>query len=650
MSKIRRLFIANRGECAFRIIRTAKKLGIHTIAAAADHGDSHCSMADEVKILPAGYLDIAGCVSAAKSARACAIHPGWGFLSESADFAEAVSRAKMIFIGPSPLAMRRAASKADARQLAQKVGVPVAPGFDKTNADIKTLTSAARKIGFPVLIKAAAGGGGRGMRIAKSESDFTTAITEAKREAKSGFGDAAVILEKYIPRARHVEAQLLCTGGQVIVAGLRDCSMQRRRQKVLEESPPPGLTPKTTQELSDAAAALAKEMNYENAGTAEFLLSGKEWYFLEMNARLQVEHALTELIHDVDLVEWQIRAAEGAPTPSLSKPSGYAMEARICAEEPLDDFLPAIGTATCTFPNMPNVRVDAGGEVINVSGEYDSMLAKVITHGETREQTRRQLINALAECEISGVSNNVAFLRHLADDDDFAAEKVRITLVEERRKTWTASLNKQRQQTAALAAAYLLLSTPAGGFRMNDSPQTRGVLRDKKESFSFMARMQNGACHVMMEKETIVLHSPETTSDGICATIDNVSMFARCRKKGGQINVFCNGLSLSLETEPPSSPNIIGAPSQNTARAPMSATVREICAKTGTHIAEGAPIIVLEAMKMEVNVVAPRAGILTEIFCNIGDAVAQGALLARIDDNKKTSSRKPAKKRAARKS
>ena len=650
MSEIRRLFVANRGECAFRIMRSARRLGIHIIAAADDYGDAHCVLADEVKILPAGYLDIAGCVSAAKSAHACAVHPGWGFLSESADFAEAVARAGMIFIGPSPAAMRRAASKADARQLAQKVGVPVAPGFDKTNADVKTLTSAARKIGWPVLIKAAAGGGGRGMRIAKSESDFAAAITEAKREAKSGFGDSAIILEKYVPRARHVEAQLLCAGGEVIVAGLRDCSMQRRRQKVLEESPPPRLSAKTARELSDAAAALAKEMNYENAGTAEFLLSGKEWFFLEMNARLQVEHALTELTCGVDLVEWQIRAAEGAPTPPVSQSSGYAMEARVCAEEPMNDFLPATGTATCRFPKMPNVRVDAGGDVVSIGGEYDSMLAKVIAHGDTREQTRRQLINALAECEVAGVSNNVAFLRHLADDDDFAAGRVRITLLEERRQTWMAALNKQRQQTASLAAAYLLLSAPAGGFRMNDSPQTRCVLRDKKESFEFVARMQNDECHVSLEKDTIVLHAPATTADGICAVIDGVSVFARCRHENGRITVFYNGLSLSLDIEPPSSPNTGGAPAQNAARAPMSATVREICVKTGSQVAAGDALVVLEAMKMEVNVVAPRAGVLSEIFCAVGDAVAQGALLVRIDDGKKTPPRRVVKKRPARKS
>ena len=648
---INRLLIANRGETACRIIRSAQRLGIHTIAvySTADLGALHCEMADEAHCIgdapaTASYLNIAALLAAAQKTRADAVHPGCGFLSESPAFAQSVVDAGLIFVGPSPTVMAQAASKATARQLAAQAGIAVLPGFEDADANDDTLHQAAKSIGFPILIKATAGGGGRGMRVVNRAADFAAALEQARREAKSGFDSDAVILEKYIPRARHVEVQLLADQqGNRWLLGERDCTLQRRRQKVVEESPAPNLSAKTRQTLHDYANQIAATLNYENAGTVEFLLNAADnaLYFLEINARLQIEHPLTEMLFALDLVEWQLRIAAGESLPDqMPTARGWAMEARVCAENPNNDFLPASGRIiACHWPPSTAVRTDAGVRAGDtVSTHYDSMVAKIIAHGDGREAARQKLLRALAMAKLDGVANNIACVRDMLVDDDFIRGTQWTTLIEDKSEKLLSALQQRQERLAAAAVAWLFFASydfPAAGFRLNQAAQIRVLWQDddRGDIWELAATMQDKTCQVtnLLSGACLTVTEISGTTTGLAAIINGVRTAAQCtRTDDGALKIFAEGLVLTMRTAALAA----GAEeeSDGVLRAPMSAIVREVKAAQGHRIKKGDTLLVLEAMKMEIIIAAPRDGVIAAVHCAPGDTVEQGMPLAQLDD------------------
>src|SRR5262245_8504582 len=434
----KRILIANRGEIAVRIIETARRMGVGTVAVCseADRGAPFTRMADEaVEIGPGpateSYLLGERIIAAARETKAEAIHPGYGFLAENADFAAAVGKAGLKFIGPSPDAMRRMGGKAEAKAIAAAAGVPVVPGYNGDEQGAKALAREAKRIGYPVMIKAVAGGGGRGMRLVEGEGDFASALESAQREAQAAFGDARVLLEKVIERPRHIEVQVFGDRhGNVVHLFERDCSLQRRNQKVIEEAPAPGMSPELRQKMTAAAAACARAVSYEGAGTVEFLVEGGRlspdapWYFIEMNTRLQVEHPVTEAITGLDLVEWQLRVASGERLPRRQEEIailGHAIEARLCAEDPGNGFLPSTGPiAAFETPQLEGLRVDAGVETGSViTPHYDSLIAKLIASGKDRDTAIARLTQALEATLVAGPKTNTHFLHALISDPSF---------------------------------------------------------------------------------------------------------------------------------------------------------------------------------------------------------------------------------------
>jgi acetyl/propionyl-CoA carboxylase alpha subunit len=464
---LRKLLIANRGEIAVRIIRTARALGLRTVAvySDADAESVHVAMADDARRIgppePAqSYLNIAALLDAARATGADAIHPGYGFLSERPEFAQAVNAAGLTFIGPPPEVMAALGDKLSARRLALSAGVPVVPGLDV--ADLDSAREFGEKAGFPLLVKAAAGGGGRGMRVVASPSELESALEAASREAQAAFGDGRVFLEKYLARPHHIEVQLLGDHyGEIIALGERECSIQRRHQKLIEEAPAPGLADALRARLIDAAVRLARAAGYRNAGTAEFLVDGDEFYFLEVNARLQVEHPVTELRYGRDLVADQLAIATGAPVTEAAAPTLHAIECRVNAEDAAHDFRPAIGRIiSITLPAGPGVRVDThlapGAEI---SPYYDSLLAKIICWGASREDARVRMIGALDEFSLLGVHHTAAFLRDVVASPPFAEADLSTRFVPEFFPDWRADRD---QLKAALITAVAMAPDGAG--------------------------------------------------------------------------------------------------------------------------------------------------------------------------------------------
>ena len=446
----RKILIANRGEIAVRILRACREMGIATVAvySEADEQAPHVHLADEAyPIGPApateSYLNIPKLIEVARKSGAEAVHPGYGFLAENPAFARAVQEAGLTFIGPPPEAMALMGDKAQARQRMAAAGVPVVPGVSQVAGD-EDLVRAAERIGYPVLLKAAAGGGGKGMRVVWKPKDLKDAADAARREAASAFGDDRLIVEKYVPKAHHVEVQVLADAhGRVLALYERECSVQRRYQKIIEETPSPVLVPETRQALLQAAVQAARAVGYTNAGTVEFILDPdtQAFYFLEMNTRLQVEHPITEMVLDVDLVQWQIRVAAGEPLPAWMAertPRGHAIEARVYAEDPAQDFFPTSGRLlTVQEPQGPGIRVDSGAAPgLEVTPYYDPLLAKIIAHGEHREQARLRLLEALRQTVYLGLSTNIPFLLDVLQHPDFIAGRVHTRWVEEVMLPW----------------------------------------------------------------------------------------------------------------------------------------------------------------------------------------------------------------------
>ena len=614
------LLIANRGEIARRIIRTARRLGVRAVAvySEADAGAPHVREADEAVLIgPAqaseSYLRPEKIIAAARHTGAEAIHPGYGFLSENAAFAEAVLAAGLIWVGPPPAAIRAMGLKDAAKRLMQDAGVPVTPGYLGEDQSEARLAAEADAIGYPVLIKAVAGGGGKGMRKVDAAAEFAAALSAARREAKAAFGDDRVLLETYVSRPRHIEVQVFGDAqGNVVHLFERDCSLQRRHQKVIEEAPAPGMDEATRAAVCGAAVQAAKAVGYVGAGTVEFiadasqgLRSDRVW-FMEMNTRLQVEHPVTEAVTGQDLVEWQLRVASGEPLP-LSQDrialNGHAVEARLYAENPSSGFLPSTGRLE-RFRLPAGVRVDSGVEEGGeISPFYDPMIAKLISHAPTRTEAASTLASACREVEVWPVKTNAAFLARCLSDPDFVAGEVDTGFIEARleRLVPPAAPHEAVLRTAAEAFVATGGSPWAAlrGFRLN-APPTATV------------RLQHGA-------------------DVLAVAFDGgESPCLPMLRKGARVVVFEDGEA--FEFSPPEvAAGAEGASSDGVILSPMPGRIVAVSVKAGDKVAKGAPLAVLEAMKMEHALTAPFDGVVAEVRAAAGDQVSEGVLLVRLE-------------------
>jgi 3-methylcrotonyl-CoA carboxylase alpha subunit len=639
-----KILIANRGEIACRVIAAARAAGIRTVAvySDADRNARHVALADEARhIGPAAasesYLSIEAILAAARATGAEAIHPGYGFLSENEDFARACKAAGVVFIGPTPEAIAAMGDKAAAKRLMEKAGVPLVPGYHGEKQEPEFLKKEAAKIGYPVLIKASAGGGGKGMRVVQDTKGFDAALESARREAKSAFGDDRVLVEKYLERPRHIEVQVFGdTHGNVVHLFERDCSVQRRHQKVLEEAPAPGFAGRN--EIAKAAVAAAKAIAYTGAGTVEFIVGADgAFYFMEMNTRLQVEHPVTEMITGLDLVAWQFAVAAGKPLPLKQdeiRTNGHAIEARIYAENPDKGFLPSTGTLRhLVFPPEP-ARVDTGvrqGDAI--TPYYDPMIAKVVCWGEDRAAALGRLRAALAGTEIIGVASNVAFLARVAASRAFSSGEVDTGLIERNRaELFPAAAGPSDEELAAAALAELRLeeTQSAARARASQDPHspwnTVDGWRLNLGSHHEIAFADGGAIR------TVQIHFSPT---GLRFAVDGRELAdppARVRtvRDGADWHLFRDGahrvLRLHDEHATAGADEVAGS-----LAAPMPGKVLQVLVKPGARVAKGAALLVLEAMKMEHTITAPHDGKVKEILYGAGDQVLEGAELLRLE-------------------
>jgi len=647
-----KILIANRGEIACRVMKTCRRLGIATVAvySDADAGALHVEMADEaLRIGPApareSYLMIDSVIAAAQHAGADAIHPGYGFLSENEDFAGAVVKAGLVFIGPPASAIAAMGGKSEAKALMEKAGVPLVPGYHGDAQDEKILLKEAEKIGFPVLIKASAGGGGKGMRVVNAASELAEALVGAKREAASSFGDDKILIEKYLSKPRHVEIQVFadCHGNTVYLFE-RDCSVQRRHQKVIEEAPAPGLLPATRKKMGEAAVAAAQAIGYVGAGTVEFLLDDKEnFYFMEMNTRLQVEHPVTEMITGLDLVEWQIRVAGGTPLPLKQgdlKINGHAFEARLYAEDPANNFLPGAGQISyLRFPaEGGGVRIDTGvrealfseGDVISI--HYDPMIAKIIAHGDTRDEALANLAAALDETRVAGLKTNLSFLRLLARHPDFAAGKVDTHFIARHASTLVPTAEKANE--VYILAALGLLARGRASFSLDPWADATGWRLGGAEEEVFVfdegvrvsASFVRGAFNPVFSfgGQTIeAAFQPSSFDLGFAARFGGRDYDAAVTRSGNVLTVMAGGLHAEVTYHDPL--HAAGSEEEVLGRltAPMPGKVVAVRVKAGAKVKKGEPLVIVEAMKMEHAVTAPMDGTVTAVNANVGDQVSE---------------------------
>ncbi len=613
------LLIANRGEIARRIIRTARRLGVRTIAvySEADARAPHVREADAaVCIGPApaaeSYLRTEAILAAARAEGAEAIHPGYGFLSENAAFAEAVSAVGLVWVGPPPAAIRAMGLKDAAKALMAKAGVPVTPGYLGEDQSEARLQAEADRIGYPVLIKAVAGGGGKGMRKVERAEDFAAALESARREAKAAFGDDRVLLETYVNRPRHIEVQVFGDSqGQVVHLFERDCSLQRRHQKVIEEAPAPGMSEAVRAAVCGAAVKAAEAVGYVGAGTVEFIADASEGlkadrvWFMEMNTRLQVEHPVTEAVTGVDLVEWQLRVASGEPLPlgqAQIALNGHSIEARLYAENPSAGFLPSTGPLTHFRLPESRVRVDGGVEEGGeISPFYDPMIAKLISHAETREAAAAALAAACAEVEVWPVKTNAGFLTRCLSNPDFVAGAVDTGFIEARLETLLPPVEPSAEVLAAAAAAAVESTDPspwAGltGFRMNAPAVMRTLLTLDGRAFEAELGVAPAPAAYRIGSRTLVFEDGQAFAFG--------PVEAGAAEGGGGDGVI---------------------------RSPMPGRIVAVHAKAGQTVSRGAPLVTLEAMKMEHVLTAPFDGTVAELAAEAGAQVSEGAVLARLD-------------------
>ncbi|MBS0388414.1 MAG: acetyl/propionyl/methylcrotonyl-CoA carboxylase subunit alpha [Proteobacteria bacterium] len=651
-----RLLIANRGEIACRIARTARRLGLRTVAvhSDADAGARHVAACDEAIALGGrtaaeSYLRIDAIIEAAKRSGAQAIHPGYGFLSENALFAERCLQAGIVFVGPPAAAIRAMGSKSAAKSLLERAGVPLTPGYHGDEQGLAPLQQAAARIGYPVLIKASAGGGGRGMRRVDRAEEFAAALASCQREAAASFGDEHVLVEKYLLRPRHIEFQVFADAhGNCIHLNERDCSVQRRHQKVLEEAPAPGMTPARRAAMGAAAVKAASAVGYVGAGTVEFIVAPDgEFYFMEMNTRLQVEHPVTEMICGLDLVEWQLRIAAGEPLPleqSQVRLAGHAIEARICAEDPSRDFLPAIGTLHYLATPAPSqhVRIDTGfttGDVI--TPYYDSMIAKLIVWDENRDLALARLRSALERYQIVGVSSNIAFLQRLASAPAFVTADLDTALIErESRWLFPPHAAPPRESWLAAAIATLLRShampdrspwSASDGWRLGARAERAVTLRAGEESRTVGVQYRDSGWTLRLDGEpipaTAVYGNPTNPGAELTLTLDGRRREASAVILGDQVHVFMDGRHDVFTHVDPLEFSAAATAGAGGLRAPMPGRVIELIGTPGTEVPKGTPLLVLEAMKIEHTILAPAHGTLRGFKVAAGDQVGEGAEL-----------------------
>ena len=676
-----KILIANRGEIACRVAATAKKMGVRTVAvySDADADAKHVLACDEAVHIGGAspresYLLGERVIAAAKATGAEAIHPGYGFLSENAAFAQACADAGLVFIGPPPSAIKAMGLKAESKQLMEKAGVPLVPGYHGAAQEPQLLKREADRIGYPVLIKASAGGGGKGMRIVTGADEFDASLASCKREAISSFGDDAVLIERYVTRPRHIEIQVFGDShGNCVYLFERDCSVQRRHQKVLEEAPAPGMREARRAEMGAAAVAAAKAVGYVGAGTVEFIAEPVEriaddgsavadltFFFMEMNTRLQVEHPVTEAITGVDLVEWQLRVASGEPLPLQQhelRIRGHAIEARICAENPDSNFLPATGTLRVarwpahvafarnadgeSFHDAAPVRIDAGvREGDAVLPFYDSMIAKLIVWGADRAQALARLDAALAATHIVGLHTNVAFLRRVVASESFAHADLDTALIERERAVLFDAPSLPIELAAAGVVAHALAAERAletadpwsrrDGWRLHGSATRRFDIESHGTHHPFTLERSAGMQTLVSGARRWPLAIAPRTAGVYDVTLGEQRTTLTVYATGERFSVFAPDASAVVDEFDPIAHSADGAHEAGGLAAPMPGKVIAFLAKAGDTVTQGQPLAVMEAMKMEHTIAAPRDGLIAELLYAVGDQVDEGGELLRM--------------------
>ncbi|MCL2656430.1 MAG: acetyl/propionyl/methylcrotonyl-CoA carboxylase subunit alpha [Betaproteobacteria bacterium] len=661
----KKILIANRGEIACRVIKTARRMGIRTVAvySEADASARHVRMADEAVLIgPAAaresYLVIERIIAAAQQTGAQAIHPGYGFLSENEDFCAACERAGIVFIGPPVSAIRAMGSKSEAKKLMETAGVPLTPGYHGDDQSPALLREQADKIGYPVLIKAAAGGGGKGMRLVEQADAFADALASCKREAAASFGSDHVLVEKYIVRPRHIEIQVFGDShGNCVYLFERDCSVQRRHQKVLEEAPAPGMTPERRAAMGKAAVDAAKAVGYVGAGTVEFIANQDgSFYFMEMNTRLQVEHPVTEMITGLDLVEWQLRVAAGERLPLAQEQlqiRGHALEARIYAEDPAKGFLPSTGKLVHLAPPTEslNVRIDTGVEEGDaISPHYDPMIAKLIVWDINRDRALARMLQALADYRIVGVANNVAFLSRLVACPAFANADLDTGLIERERDylfpaeeavpdtVWlVAALARLLQEHQAAAQRALRQPDPTSpwhmrdGWRLNAAARRELLYRCGEQTHAVHIAYRGDGYMLSLDGRSYAVRGRLNPHGLLRIEIDGTRMDATVVAAGEKRHVFVNGRTWQLVSIDSLQPVSDGGGAEGGLLAPMPGKVIALVASEGAQVEKGAPLLILEAMKMEHTIAAPAKGTLKAFRFAVGDQVSDGAELVEFE-------------------
>ncbi len=668
-----KILIANRGEIACRIIKTAQRLGIKTVAvySTADHKAKHVSMADEAWCIgeaPASdsYLRKDAIIEVALKSNADAIHPGYGFLSENAEFAQLCDDNNLVFIGPPISAIKAMGSKRNAKDIMTKAGVPLVPGYHGSDQSLQNLLASATEMGFPVLLKASAGGGGKGMRIVHAVADFSQSLDSCKREAEASFADDEILVEKYLDQPRHVEIQVFADNhGNIVHLFDRDCSVQRRHQKIIEEAPAPGISEKIRKSMAEVAIKAARAIGYAGAGTVEFLYDGdSKFYFMEMNTRLQVEHPVTEMITGLDLVEWQIRVALDQALPlkqNQIESKGHAFEVRVYAEDPDQDFLPASGSVVhlSTPAESTHVRIDTGiREGDDISIYYDPMIAKLVTWDRNRNSALERLRQALDSFRVVGVQTNLDFLSALSANDSFKNLEISTALIENQKQDLLPGKSEVSDELVAIAALYLMLK------RVEQAKAHAALSTDPFSPWHLASgwRSNQQSYHKLKFNDFNRTSSAESDSEGMVEAVIhfeepdflievNENSFKVSGKLDGvNLSLSLSGLAMDIQViEHDEKLHILGhgktavlgfqdsdhqhenSESTGNLSAPMPGTIIEIKVEKGQQIHKNQDLLILEAMKMEHTISAPVDGIVTEIFFKQGDMVEEGAELIAIE-------------------
>jgi 3-methylcrotonyl-CoA carboxylase alpha subunit len=664
-----KILIANRGEIACRIVRSCRRLGIRTVAVCseADRHARHVELSDEAHLLgpaPAreSYLKAERIIEIARQTGAEAIHPGYGFLAENADFAEACAARGLVFIGPPPAAIRAMGSKSAAKAIMERAGVPLVPGYHGEDQDPARLAEAAAAIGYPVLIKASAGGGGKGMRVVEQPAAFAAALAAARREASSAFGDERMLVETYLARPRHIEIQVFGDRhGNVVHLFERDCSIQRRHQKIVEEAPAPGLTEEGRAAIGEAAVAAARAIGYQNAGTVEFIVAksgdSDRFYFMEMNTRLQVEHPVTEMIAGQDLVEWQLKVAADEPLPCSQADlaiRGHAIEVRIYAEDPERDFLPATGSLRhLAIPlESPHLRIESGvraGDEVGI--HYDPMLAKLIVWDVDRTRALSRLRTALAGCQVVGLTTNLELLAAIAAHPAFAAGELDTGFIERHRAELFAPPGPVPDQVLAIAALGELLRISAeaeaaaarsldphspwhqvSGWRLNDDNHHTLELGAGAREVSVTAHYRPDHFLLELPGGTVRAAGELAPGHGLRFDLDGVQGSATVVRSGDELTVFSAFGRHRLQIRDPLHAAMPDEVVDGSLTAPMPGNILAVLVEAGERVPVGAPLMILEAMKMEHTISAPIAGIVERVNFAVGDQVVEGAELLTIGE------------------